>query len=137
MRDVAAETTQELIGKTGVVSSHKAPLYHLIAPETIRRLAERLTVGSKKYGSVQWRIGLNDEEYVADRYNHLWEHLLALQQDGNEKDDNLGAMLWALNALIEVERLCPDTFKKVFGTCYLSGASARLVHEEEMKRRKG
>lgn len=134
MRNVANEKNQVTIGKTGAKSTKKALLFHLIAPTTVRRLAERLTVGAAKYGVVQWRIGLNDVEYVADRYNHLWAHLLLLQE-GDTEDDHLGAMLWAINALMEAERLCPEAYKKVLGTCQLFGEAARAYNQEVMEGR--
>lgn len=134
-RNVANEKNAVVISRSGAKSSHEALYYHLIAPETIRRLALRMTEGSKKYGSVQWRRGLNDAEYVRDRFNHLWEHVLKLQQYGQAKDDNLGAMLWAINCLIEAERLCPKAFKSVFGSCELFGEAASKEHDRQMARK--
>lgn len=134
-RDVFSETNQEQTGMGLAVSSHAALYYHLISPYTIKRLAERKTGGGVKYGWVQWRQGINDIEYVTDRYNHLWEHLLKFQEEGNEKDDNLGAMLWALDCLIEIERLCPEVLKQVIGTCKLFGKSAEQYHLDETPRR--
>ena len=135
-RIIEKETTREVTGNGPAVSSHRALFFHLISPYTIRRLGERKTGGGIKYGWVQWRQGVNDVEYVTDRYNHLWEHLLAFQESGNEHDDNLGAMLWAIDALIEIERLCPDVLKQVIGTCHLFGDSATEYHQREQERRK-
>jgi hypothetical protein len=124
-RDVAVEQTREQIGHSGAVSSHQALFFNLISPYTIRRLAERKTAGGKKYGLVQWRIGINDSEYVADRFNHLFNHLLDFMEHGNEHDDNLGAMLCALDCLIEVERLCPQALSHVVGLCNVYGERAK------------
>jgi hypothetical protein len=133
-RDIVSETKMEQVSPTSsAVSSHKALYYHLIAPETIRLLALRKTVGAQKYGWVQWRQGINDIEYVADRYNHLWEHLLKFQE-GDETDDNLAAMLWALDCLVEVRRLCPEVLKKVVGTSNLYAESATQYHQEQRAR---
>jgi hypothetical protein len=50
----------------------------------------------------------------------------------NRVVDNLGAMLWALDCLIEVERLCPDVLSQVIGTSELWGPTAAGRHEAEM-----
>lgn len=114
-------------------SSHRALFFNLISPHTLRRLAKRKTGGGIKYGIVQWRQGINDAEYVADRFNHLWEHLLDFMERGNVNDDNIGGMLWALDALSEVERLCPEALAHVVGICDVFGASAVKMHDAEMK----
>jgi hypothetical protein len=133
-RDIVSETKKEQISRnTLAVSSHRALYYHLISPETIRLLALRKTVGGEKYGWVQWRIGINDIEYVADRLNHLWEHLLKFQE-GDGTDDNLSAMLWALDCLVEVRRLFPDVLKQVVGTCNLHGGAAQEYNKEQRHR---
>lgn len=134
-RDVTTEKTRELVGKTGAQSGRRALMFHLVSPYTIRRLAERKTVGAIKYGSCQWRRGINDVEYVTDRVNHLWTHLCDFMENGNDRDDNLGAMLWGLDALIEVERLAPEVLKEVIGTCKLYGESASVYHARECERR--
>ena len=128
-RNVETETTKEQVsGTSKAASSHAALYYHLIDPDTIRRLAQRKTGGGKKYGWVQWRQGINDVEYVADRYNHLWDHLLEFQANANKYDDNLGAMLWALDCLCAVERLCPGILERVIGTSHLFGQTAEDYH---------
>jgi hypothetical protein len=134
-RAVEKETTIEKIGSSVAASSHRALFFNLISPYTIRRLAERKTVGGKKYGIVQWRQGMNDAEYVADRFNHLVEHLLNFMDTGNAHDDNIGGMLWALDCLSEVERLCPAAFKHVVGISNVFGDSAVAMHKDEMARR--
>jgi len=131
-------------GKTIAMSSHKALFFHDIPPELIRRIAKRYTGeidsygvplgGHVKYGighlNLNWRIGLGDPEYIADRFNHLVEHLLYFLEDGNEKDDNLAAIGWCLGFLMEAERHAPEAFKSVFGQCKLFGESARKLQEE-------
>ena len=129
-REIVKETNKIAVGKSGAVSSKEALYYHLISPELIRRLAERLTGGGKKYGPVQYRQGLGDVRYVADRFNHFIEHFINFLQDGNEKDDNLGAMLWGLNFLCEVERLHPDVLRDVIGACNLEGSAAKAYDDK-------
>jgi hypothetical protein len=135
-RVVEQETSTEVIGAGAAVSSHRADFFNLISPHTIRRLARRHTGGAIKYGSVQWRQGLNDTEYIADRFNHLWEHMLKFMESGNTEDDNIGGMLWALDCLSEAERLCPEAFSHVIGVSNVFGEAAVTVHTAEMLRRK-
>lgn len=136
-RNIETEDTKVVTGKSGAASSHRALSYNLISPYTIRRLAERLSKGAVKYGSVQWRQGINDAEYVADRYNHMMEHLLLFAAEGNTKDDNLGAVLWGINCLLEVERLAPEALIHVVGITDKFGETAKTFHEEEMRNRAG
>jgi hypothetical protein len=135
MRDVTTETNKVVTGKSPAASSHKAQAYNLISPRFLRRLAKRLTVGGEKYGSVQWRQGINDADYVTDRFNHFFEHLLKFMEAGNTQDDNLGAMIWGLHCLADVEELAPEALAKVIGTCNLFGETATKVHEAEKKDR--
>lgn len=135
-RVVEKETSTERIGTGVAVSSHQAAFFNLVSPHTIRRLALRHTSGGKKYGIVQWRQGLNDAEYVADRFNHLWEHMLKFMESGNEEDDNIGGMLWALDCLAEAERLYPDALRRVVGLSNLHGDTAVKMHKEDMAGRR-
>ena len=135
-RDINSEITRVQTGTSVAQSSFKALNFNLISPHTLRRLAKRMSVGAQKYGSLQWRQGLNDAEYIADRFNHLVEHLLNFMESGNEIDDNLGGMLWGLNCLSEVERLAPKALSSIVGINDLFGRSATAFHKEEMKRRK-
>lgn len=134
-RIVDLETSKAKIGNSPAVSSHRAPFFNLVSPHTLRRLAERHTGGGLKYGIMQWRQGLNDAAYVADRFNHLWEHLLKFMENGNAEDDNIGGMLWALDCLSEVERLCPEALNRVVGLSNVFGAAAVVMHKDEMARR--
>lgn len=131
LRDVTKETNKVTIGNSNAASSYQALFFNLVSPHTIRRLALRKTVGAKKYGSVQWRQGINDAEFVADRFNHLVDHLLKFMDEGNTVDDNLGGMLWALDCLCEVERLCPDALKNIVGINNLFGIAATQFHQQE------
>ena len=134
-RNIEAETSKVTTGNGPAQSSFKALNFNLISPHTLRRLAKRKSVGAVKYGTIQWRQGINDAEYVADRYNHLVEHLLSFQESGNEHDDNIAGMLWALDCLSEVERLAPAALKYIVGINDLFGRSATSFHREELKRR--
>jgi hypothetical protein len=133
-RVIEKEVSKETIGSTPAASSHRALFFNLISPHTIRRLAKRKTVGGIKYGIVQWRQGINDAEYVADRFNHLFDHLMKFMESGNSEDDNIGGMLWALDALSEVERLCPEALTHVVGISDVFGPAATKMHNDEQSR---
>ncbi len=135
MRDITIEKSNIQTGTGKASSSHKALSYNLISPYFIRRLAQRMTVGGVKYGSVQWRQGINDTEYITDRFNHMVEHLLKFMSEGNTEDDNLGAIIWALHCLTEAERLSPNDFNKIVGLSNLFSEAATIFHEQEMKER--
>ena len=135
-RKIETEFTKVTTGNSAAVSSHLAPFYNLISPHTIRRLAIRKTVGGLKYGSVQWRQGINDSEYVADRFNHFFEHLMQFMENGNATDDNIAGMLWALDCISEVERLRPSALSYIVGISNLQGCAATRFHSIEQIRRK-
>ena len=129
-RKVETETNKVQTGTSEAVSSKLCDFFHLVSPYTIRRLARRKTVGGLKYGPTQARIGMSDPRYVADRLNHLFDHLMDFMENGNRDDDNIGGMLWALDFLSDVERLHPQLRAQVLGTCNLSGAKATQYNEK-------
>ena len=131
MRDVSSESNKERTGKSEAVSSKRCLSFNLISPYTLERMALRKTVGKDKYGSVQWRIGINDAEYVTDRFNHFFQHLMDFMKEGNKHDDNIGGMLWGLECLSEVERLAPDALKHIIGICDLFDEDAKRFHTNE------
>jgi hypothetical protein len=59
------------------------------------------------------------------------EHVLAFMEHGNETDDNIAGMLWALDCISEVERLSPESLKLVVGISNLFGKSATEFHQQE------
>lgn len=128
-RNIAKEKNHVTPGKTEAKSSIQALFFHDIPPELLRRIAKRYTDGHKKYGvkhtNLNWRIGINDEEYVADRFNHLFTHLINFLEDGNDKDDNLAAIAWSVGFLMEVERHAPKILKSVIGHCKYFGNAAK------------
>lgn len=131
---MAKENSKVRTGKSEAVSSKLALFYHDIPPELIRRIAMRYTGGHKKYGighlNLNWRIGITDVAYVADRLNHLFEHILDFLENGNEKDDNLGAIAWSAGFLMEVERHAPEVLQSVIGQCKLFGESAKQLKDK-------
>lgn len=134
-RDITNETNIEVTGNGPAASSHKALNFNLVSPYVLMRLAKRLSDGATKYGSLQWRQGINDAEYIADRFNHTFQHMLNFQAEGNTKDDNLAAILWGLHCLMEVERLAPEALNKIIGVNNIYGSLATKLHAEEMAQR--
>ena len=133
MRDVSSESNKERTGKSEAVSSKRCLSFNLISPYTLERMALRKTVGKDKYGSVQWRIGINDAEYVTDRFNHFFQHLMDFMKEGNKHDDNIGGMLWGLECLSEVERLAPEALKYIVGISNVFAEVAAEINAEEKK----
>lgn len=144
IRDITKTDHEKVTtGKSTALSSHKALFFHDIPPELIRRIAKRYTGeikdgkpsgGHLKYGTghlnLNWRVGLDDVEYVVDRFNHLVDHLLDFSENLNDFDDNLAAMAWCIGFLMEAERLAPEVFREAFGQCKLFGEQAKLKNEE-------
>lgn len=133
-RNVAAEKNMVSPGQSKAASSKECPHFHLISPFTIQRLAERKLVGAQKYGPAQARMGLDDPAYVADRLNHLFQHLMDFMAHGNQYDDNFGAMLWALDFLCEVERLYPMALEEVRRLCVLAAPLAENANNQWKER---
>jgi hypothetical protein len=137
-RNVETEDTKVHSGKSGALSSKKSLMYHDIPPELLKRIAIRYTGGHVKYSgystmNLNWREGLDDEFYVMDRYNHLWEHLIDFQENGNKNDDNLGAIAWSCGFLMEVERLHPKMFRRIIRQSRFHGKSAKQYKDHLKK----
>lgn len=131
-RDVALETHAVTTGASSALSSKKMLYYHDIPPELLRRVGLRCTGGHVKYNdkpipitmNLNWRVGLSDPLYMMDRLNHLFEHLICFLEDGNEKDDNLGAIALMAGWLMECEKNCPEVFKQLYGQQRFFGRAA-------------
>ena len=133
-RDIEKETNAVTPGKSVAKSSKKSLYYHDIPPELLRRTALRYTVGHTKHNdnpvpismNLNWRIGLDDPLYVMDRLNHMFEHFVDFLDNGNTKDDNLGAIAWCCGFLMEVERLHPGVLNQVIMQSLYTGQKAEL-----------
>lgn len=83
--------------------------YHLVPPVLLEAVARRFEQGAQKYGANQWRAGLQDPAWLANRANHALAHLLnymhGVKQDGDSPSDNLAAAGWGIATLLEAERL--------------------------------
>lgn len=94
-RDKERDHTQEAKStyEGGAQSSQLDRFYELIPMEALDDLADRLTLGAKKYSSDNWKKG--GKEFVKARYRHLIRHVHHLKKSANTEgaDDDLGASL--------------------------------------------
>jgi hypothetical protein len=129
VRDVAKERGGIPIAPSGAMSSFKALFFHDIPPEVLFALANRYTGGHRKYGvghiNINWKTGLDDPEYIADRYNHAVTHLISnTDLDLAEQDEHLEGALWNVAFLIVAKKRCPKAFKEAFIQGNLIGKAA-------------
>ena len=119
----------------GAMSSFKALFFHDIPPEVLFALANRYTGGHKKYGvghvNLNWKSGLNDPEYIADRYNHAVTHLISItDEELEEKDEHLEGAIWNVAFLLVAKKRCPEAYKKAFVQGGLFGEAAKELQEK-------
>lgn len=100
---VGAGQSLEVEGVQKVKSSKVSLRLDLVPEIFIRRVAQRFTEGAEKYGAYNYRKGINDPEFIQERINHLKNHLSQFLMEGNDKDDNLAAIGWAVAMLMEFE----------------------------------
>lgn len=101
---------------SGAKSSGSLSRYDLIPREALESLARRFTLGSVKYGDFNYVKGLRDKEYIVDRINHIFKHLQALvapRTEGEQEDDNIGAILWGAAFLAEVQAVAPGLLRQI------------------------
>lgn len=96
VRQVSEKTVQHACG----ARTSTAPRMDLIPYEALVRMADRFEVGLARYGRDNWRVGLRDDDYVAERVAHLMNHAAVLLEKlaGRRMDDgedDIGAVLWA------------------------------------------
>lgn len=83
----------------------KAPDYHLIPAEALRRLAARFSLGEIRKGDKAWNAlskyqdVLTNESFIVERINHVIDHAYKLLSEINSGvfgvDDNAAALAWA------------------------------------------
>lgn len=113
-----AATKQDSTGEemveysSGAKRSAHMPDYALIPKAGLRRLAERYSLGLKKYTRNNWKLGLRDPVYIEQFVNHMIEHIFDYVENGCEKDDNLAAIAWGAFALMEAEKIAVEDAAK-------------------------
>lgn len=91
---------------TGAVrSSDKANVrYDLISPIGMRRLAETMEEGRKKYGYFNWERGMP----IGDILNHAIAHIYAYLEGKPTNEDDLAHAAWGLFAAMHMEETHPN-----------------------------
>jgi hypothetical protein len=59
---------------SGAKSTVSKPRYDLVPIEGIQYCAERMGLGAQSHGPRNYMKGVNDEAFILDRKNHLFEH---------------------------------------------------------------
>lgn len=94
----------------GQAASEKLGLaYHLIPPDSLRRLSRIFLEGMEKYPGKAVNVGnmgpvLGNKAWQVERFNHAVDHLLKWGQ-GDTSEDHLAKVMWFCSVMIEVGRL--------------------------------
>lgn len=111
------------------------PRLDLIPYEANLRMAGRFEMGAKRYGRDNWRRGLQDEDYVAERIAHLMNHaarFLAKMrgQIRDDGEDDAGAILWA-GAFLAARTTCQcgTTIRPIQRVCDDCADALKAVEE--------
>lgn len=107
---VVPEEAEIIYSPSGAKSSKINIRYDLVPPCFLQRVAERFTLGSKHYADYNWRQGVEDDEFVQARINHMLAHLQSflsgtqyIQQHKENPDDDLAAVGWCISMLMEFQ----------------------------------
>lgn len=71
---------------SGAKSTTKKPRYDLIPLRALELLAERFGYGADRHGERNYRKGINDQEFITDRVNHLIEHVQKFAETRTRED---------------------------------------------------
>jgi hypothetical protein len=82
--------------KSGAKSSDSKPPYWLIPREVITAIALRFQFGATKYTIHNWKKGGEDPQYIRDRFNHMYEHMLKFVEGGDAEDNRLDSIVAVL-----------------------------------------
>lgn len=96
------EVKQEF--KSGAISSGNKLPYECLTPTFLKRSAARMELGLH-YGKHNWKKGAKDKDFILDRLNHAFEHLIkAMYEIDNNiqyTDDDLAAVV--VNCMFAME----------------------------------
>lgn len=73
-------------GKHGGKREHYYPMFELLEPCFLERIAKVLTAGAEKYGLYNWQNF--DEEQILDIKRHAFKHIVDFMH-GNIEEDHL------------------------------------------------
>ena len=79
------------------------PRYALISPIALRRLAELLGRGAKKYGDRNWEKGIPLDRYYDSMFRHMQQWY-----EGDVSEDHLAAVMFNAMAIIHTEQKIID-----------------------------
>lgn len=101
MRKLAERQAQDSAKMPAPVEMHKfasgakstvvMPRFDLIPLEALILLAERFGYGASRHGERNYRNGANDPEFIRDRKNHMFRHVVLFMEHNRPED--LGAVL--------------------------------------------
>lgn len=74
------------------------PRYSLIPVKALRRWADLMARGAKKYGERNWELGMPTSRYLDSGMRHLFSYL-----EGDRTEDHLSAVLFNVGAMIHFE----------------------------------
>jgi len=92
-----------------MVASEKLNLaYHLIPPESLRRLSRIFLEGIAKYpdravNACNMDPAVGDSAWQIERFNHAMDHLLKFGQ-GDTTEDHLAKVMWFCAVMLEIDR---------------------------------
>lgn len=83
--------------------------YHLIPPESLRRLSRIFLEGIEKYpgkavNAKNMKGAVGNTYWQVERFNHAVDHLLKWGQ-GDTTEDHLAKVMWFCSVMIEARRL--------------------------------
>ncbi len=91
----------------GATRSEKAPGYHLVPLDSLKRVAKRFDLGAEKHGANNWKKSipnrLHAHAFCLEAYNHMLEHQRKMIAGEDPDDDHLGAIGWCVAVLCYVE----------------------------------
>src|SRR5690349_11965440 len=83
---------------SGAKSSERKPRYDLVSKALLERWAQRMTEGATSHGERNYLRGAADTQFITDRRNHLFEHVLRYL-DGDTSTDHAAAVIANLQIL--------------------------------------
>ena len=84
---------------SGATSSGMKTRFDLIPSFALQRIAKRFELGAQKYGENNWEKGIDDADFMRDRLNHAFDHLIKISQSFSRddlqdlKEDELAAVI--------------------------------------------
>ena len=106
------------VGTSGAQSSGFYLPFEQVPWSLIESAARRIAKGQEKgYEVFNWKKGLNDPEFLRDRFRHFLNHVNAVVEGIVDHDDlrgNADAMTWFMMLLNEAIKVYPDAVHKAF-----------------------